>query len=408
LLTQLGHIFEENKDTEKDGLFASAKDKLQLLKVSLNTCLSFAKAYGTLTADVTTIAATTAAEMVIATTDNAINNTSSPQNNSIEASSIALVDKVQNNHFARLLAMKEIKSQITLLCDLMHVIYGLNKQIIILVDELDRCRPTYAVEMLEVIKHFFETKGCVFLIATDTEALQHSVNAIYGTQFKSEAYLKRFFNRKIRLSDISILDYLKSKNLPFDKYEDKGLLLVPFNGEQEGNLGFFAALFSGNKLELRDIEQALQQFFASLDYISIGNSDKKQVISTVVLMVGIVENMLEIPSFQNRTPDSIEALGLKFGHEIVGYDMYQFISLSLELAVKTSSYTVHSNGGGSIKHGGLQDCLFLETHNFTKKYNETFKYSDINKLIEFSKNKSLKYWVWEDYKKIIELSGYIE
>ncbi|MEL0615029.1 P-loop NTPase fold protein, partial [Marinomonas arenicola] len=47
------------------------------------------------------------------------------------------------------------------------------------VDELDRCRPSYAVEMLESIKHIFDIKGIVFVVATDSEQLQHGVKAIY-------------------------------------------------------------------------------------------------------------------------------------------------------------------------------------------------------------------------------------
>ncbi|WP_236689471.1 KAP family P-loop NTPase fold protein [Photobacterium angustum] len=64
----------------------------------------------------------------------------------------------------------------------------------IFIDELDRCRPTYAVEMLEVIKHFFEIENIVFVVATDTEQLQHAVKAIYGEGFDAQTYLGRFFS----------------------------------------------------------------------------------------------------------------------------------------------------------------------------------------------------------------------
>ncbi|MGL6501786.1 KAP family P-loop NTPase fold protein [Aeromonas caviae] len=52
--------------------------------------------------------------------------------------------------------------------------------VIVLIDELDRCRPTYAIEMLEVIKHFFSINNFVFVIATDTEQLCHSITSVYG------------------------------------------------------------------------------------------------------------------------------------------------------------------------------------------------------------------------------------
>ncbi len=73
----------------------------------------------------------------------------------------------------------------------------------ILIDELDRCRPSYAVEMLETIKHIFDIKGVVFVLATDTEQLQHSIKVIYGEGFNAPAYLRRFFKRQCTLKEVS-------------------------------------------------------------------------------------------------------------------------------------------------------------------------------------------------------------
>ncbi|MDB2448962.1 KAP family NTPase [bacterium] len=64
----------------------------------------------------------------------------------------------------------------------------------VFVDELDRCRPNYAVEVLENIKHLFNLKGIVFVVCTDTSQLAHSVNALYGAGFDSRKYLSRFFD----------------------------------------------------------------------------------------------------------------------------------------------------------------------------------------------------------------------
>ncbi|MGU5695334.1 KAP family P-loop NTPase fold protein [Aeromonas veronii] len=66
----------------------------------------------------------------------------------------------------------------------------------ILIDELDRCRPSYAVEMLETIKHIFDIPGVVFVLATDTEQLQHAIKVIYGEGFDTQSYLGRFFQRR--------------------------------------------------------------------------------------------------------------------------------------------------------------------------------------------------------------------
>lgn len=79
----------------------------------------------------------------------------------------------------------------------------------ILIDELDRCRPSYAVEMLETIKHIFDIPGVVFVLATDTEQLQHAIKVIYGDGFDAESYLGRFFHRRFTLGSISRREFIQ-------------------------------------------------------------------------------------------------------------------------------------------------------------------------------------------------------
>jgi len=64
----------------------------------------------------------------------------------------------------------------------------------VFIDELDRCRPTFAVELLEGLKHVFSIPGLCFVVATNIEQLAHSVKAVYGEGFDGTAYLQRFFD----------------------------------------------------------------------------------------------------------------------------------------------------------------------------------------------------------------------
>lgn len=81
----------------------------------------------------------------------------------------------------------------------------------IFIDELDRCRPTYAIELLERIKHLFDVSGCKFIIASDTKQLAHSINAVYGHAFESKQYLKRFFDAEFSLDNSNIRGWVKTK-----------------------------------------------------------------------------------------------------------------------------------------------------------------------------------------------------
>ena len=73
------------------------------------------------------------------------------------------------------------------------------RALVVLVDELDRCRPTYAVELLEAAKHLFNVDRIVFVLCLDRAQLASSVKALYGESFNADGYLRRFFDIDYRL-----------------------------------------------------------------------------------------------------------------------------------------------------------------------------------------------------------------
>lgn len=66
------------------------------------------------------------------------------------------------------------------------------KPIVIFIDELDRCRPDFAVAMLESIKHIFDVKGVEFVLITNTAQLRASINHCYGPTVDAQRYLDKF------------------------------------------------------------------------------------------------------------------------------------------------------------------------------------------------------------------------
>ncbi|WP_313817719.1 P-loop NTPase fold protein [Cupriavidus sp.] len=87
--------------------------------------------------------------------------------------------------------------------------HGVRLPIFIVVDELDRCRPSYAIELLEAIKHLFGVPGIYFVVATNLTQLGHSVAAVYGEKFDAERYLKRFFDQEYALPDPPRHDFIE-------------------------------------------------------------------------------------------------------------------------------------------------------------------------------------------------------
>lgn len=84
-----------------------------------------------------------------------------------------------------------------------------HKKIVFFIDELDRCRPTFAIETLEIIKHFFDIENIVFIVSIDMEQLSHSISTIYGEKMDSSGYLRRFFNFQFNIPTPSVPEYLK-------------------------------------------------------------------------------------------------------------------------------------------------------------------------------------------------------
>lgn len=75
------------------------------------------------------------------------------------------------------------------------------KKILFFVDELDRCRPTFAVETLERIKHLFNIDNFIFIIALDKQQLAYSIATLYGQKMDSNGYLKRFIDLEYSLPE---------------------------------------------------------------------------------------------------------------------------------------------------------------------------------------------------------------
>lgn len=69
----------------------------------------------------------------------------------------------------------------------------------VLIDELDRCRPPYALKLLEEVKHIFSVHNVVFVFSTNLGQLRHLVSKEYGENIDSKRYLNRFFDREYRL-----------------------------------------------------------------------------------------------------------------------------------------------------------------------------------------------------------------
>lgn len=86
-------------------------------------------------------------------------------------------------------------------------------KLIFFIDELDRCRPTFAIEMLECIKHYFDDDRIIFVMSVNKSQLVHTIAKYYGNNFNSSLYLNKFFDISIQLPRADITKYLDRLNI---------------------------------------------------------------------------------------------------------------------------------------------------------------------------------------------------
>jgi len=83
-----------------------------------------------------------------------------------------------------------------------------NNNLYFFIDELDRCKPLFAINLLERIKHFFDIEGIHFIVAVDLHQLGKSIQAVYG-DIDSNSYFKKFFDYEVHLPSPDVVNYFK-------------------------------------------------------------------------------------------------------------------------------------------------------------------------------------------------------
>ena len=84
---------------------------------------------------------------------------------------------------------------------------------IFIVDELDRCKPSFAIDTLEIIKHFFDVENCIFIVSVDKLQLEESAKTIFGQEMDSEKYFSKFFDYQYNLLPIKFYETVDTSNI---------------------------------------------------------------------------------------------------------------------------------------------------------------------------------------------------
>ena len=178
--------------------------------------------------------------------------------------------------------------------------------LVFIIDELDRCRPSYAVELLEQVKHVFSVPGIIFVLAIDKVQLGHAVKGVYGSPGMDDVeYLRRFIDVEFSLpmpSPRYFIDYLF-------EYFNFNTFLLDENPRSSGNFfadtlkDFILTLSKIFNLQLRQIESLLKHLkivFSSFRPVGGVNASIYILLAVLKLVHPEIYNRIKHRTFEEQ------------------------------------------------------------------------------------------------------------
>lgn len=130
-------------------------------------------------------------------------------------------------------------------------------RLVVFVDELDRCKPDYAVRLLERIKHYFSNDRITFVFSVNNLELQNTIRKHYGDDFDASRYLDRFFDLQLILPKADFDSFYKSigfnsKHYYYDVVCDEISEMFDFSFRERAKFIRLAKMAAFKPLHLRD------------------------------------------------------------------------------------------------------------------------------------------------------------
>ena len=164
-------------------------------------------------------------------------------------------------YLKRAIVKDELKERLKEMAEVVYEETG--HPLIFIIDELDRCRPTFAIELLERVKHIFDVPNMVFVLGINRGELCKSLQSIYG-KIDADVYLRRFFDMEFVLPEVGAEQFSRHLIRKFELTEFFASLSKSANrkihSEDFSMLDqYFPELWSRLGLSLRDIDYCVRE-----------------------------------------------------------------------------------------------------------------------------------------------------
>lgn len=164
----------------------------------------------------------------------------------------------------------EIEKTLSLLKETLSLLTE-NSPIFIFIDELDRCRPTYTLQMLEAVKHLFDIPNLKLIFFVNRKQLIYSIQHAYGNDEEiANRYLDKFFALKLQLpkfcqreTETNLIDQPKelASSVYFDTLlgeKHSSLIQTPLFKNSQLPIFLLKELIARFNLSLRDVEKLVR------------------------------------------------------------------------------------------------------------------------------------------------------
>ena len=226
----------------------------------------------------------------------------------------SMKNEVLSNYEEQREAKKELKDSLRKMSAEVKAKSG--NPLVFIVDELDRCRPTFAIELLERIKHVFDVPNMVFVVGINRDQLCKSINSVYG-EIDANTYLQRFFHADLTMPEVNANNYLQYVwEYYFSNYSN-AFRYTKYNNEF---FSFVKHIAKTGKLPLRDLEHYIRHLYL------IANNPADD-FSLLLLFVMIMVKMKSPEFYKKWAAKQVQREDiLKDIAEILGKDTYSQIS----------------------------------------------------------------------------------
>ena len=128
--------------------------------------------------------------------------------------------------------------------------------LVFIIDELDRCRPPFALSVIERIKHLFSVPHVCFVLVTHLPQLEQAAQGLYGTTLDAHTYLEKFYHLRVVLPENREQPDRKRSAYIQHLWD---ALRIRFPAQDHGNIVYeeLLALATSHDLSLRTLERIM-------------------------------------------------------------------------------------------------------------------------------------------------------